>query len=101
MTQGQEISKVIAKCAIRTIDKFNNDLEESIIHHLTKAREQVTMTDSEANATFFTALEIAQNFSFEERAIYVKEVSETTEKWFDPMTQKTYFVTNRDFANRY
>lgn len=101
MTQAKKISQVIAKSAIRTLDQFNNDLEDAVLHYVSKAQKDLPMTDSQANALFWNAFEIAQNFSFEERAIYVKDVSETTEKWFDPMTQKTYFVTNRDFANRY
>ena len=101
MTQAQKISKTIAKSAVRTLDQFGNDLEQAVSHHMDKACKDFPLTGPQANAFFYYTLEVAQNLSFEECAIYVKEVSEDTEKWFDPRNQKTYFVTNRDFSNRY
>lgn len=99
MLNTHTLPQVIAQSAVRTVDQFDGNLEDCVIHHTVKARKKVDMTDSQANALFFHALDIATNMPFEDRAIYVKEIGTNTEKWYDPLNGRTYWVTNRDFNN--
>ncbi len=85
--------------AIRTLDRFEFNLEEAVIARCLRFKAAKDMTDSQANALYYAVMDAAENTTFQDRAQYVKEVGMDTEKWYDPMNDTTYWVTNRDFNN--
>ena len=89
----------LAVDAIRSLDRFEGNLEDAVVARCLRFKANNNMTDSQANALYYAVMDAAENTTLEDRAQYLKEVSEDTEKWYDPMTCKTYWVTNRDFDN--
>lgn len=89
----------LALDAIATIGRYDGDLEDAVIARVLRFKEANVLSDSQANALYFQVMQAAEETTFEDRAQYVKEIGDNTEKWYDPMNDTTYWVTNRDFNN--
>ena len=92
-------TRTLALNAIATIGRYDGNLEEAVIARVLRFKNEKDLSDAQANALYFQVLEEANATTFQDRAQYVKEIGDNTEKWYDPMNDTTYWVTNRDFNN--
>lgn len=95
--------QTLARTAMIQADRYEGNLEDSVSAVVDSLTKEYDLTPSFANSIFYQVLEACENMSLEDRAQWLKDMSETCEKWYDPKTGKTFYVNvvngSRDWAN--
>lgn len=82
----------LAKVALNDLHKFDGNLEDSVVAQAKAAQEKYGISAQQSDSLYWNILEEAENMELKDRAQYVKNSSETCEKWYDPRTDKTFYV---------